>query len=116
MAHTERTAKSTCTSTDRRSPQGLMLRGSLIELRRRCGKAGCRCRQGEPHTSPALSYSRKGKTHILTLPAEHVPGVKAGLKRYHQALRRLEKQAMHGIEALKQRLQREKEAARRAGS
>lgn len=116
MAHTERTAKSTRTSTDRGSPQGLMLRGSLIELRRRCGKPRCRCSEGEPHTSPALSYSREGKTHILTLPAEEVPRVKAALRRYHQALSRLEKQAMEGIKKLKQRIHREKHAAGRAVS
>lgn len=116
MAHTERTGKSTRRSTDRRPPKEWMLRGSLIELRRRCGKAGCRCRDGDPHTTPALSYSQKGKTQIVTLPAKEVPRVKAGLKHYQQALRGLERQAMHGIEGLKRRLQREKEAARRAGS
>ena len=116
MAHTERTAKSTRTSTVRRSRQGWMLRGSLIELRRRCGKSGCRCREGDPHCSPALSYSQEGKTHILTLPAEEVPGVKAALKRYQQAQRGLEKQALQGIEGLKRRLQRQKETARRARS
>ncbi|MEA1951556.1 MAG: DUF6788 family protein [Planctomycetota bacterium] len=116
MAQTKRTAKSTRTKTDRRSPQELMLRGSLIELRRRCGKAGCRCHEGDPHSSPALSYSQKGKTQIVTLPAKEVARVKAGLKHYQQALRELEKQAIHGIEGLKRRLQREKEAARRARS
>lgn len=116
MAHPERTAKSTRTSTDRRSAQGLMLRGSLIELRRRCGKDGCHCREGDPHTTPALSYSQRGKTQIVTLSAKEVPRVKAGLKHYQQALRGLERQAMHGIEGLKRRLQRQKEAARRARS
>jgi hypothetical protein len=93
-----------------------MLRGSLIELRRRCGKAGCHCQEGEPHTTPALSYSQKGKTRIVTLSAKDVPKVKAGLKRYQQALRGLEKEAMRGIEALKRSLQRDKAQARRARS
>ena len=114
MARVDRTTKSTGPKSDHRSPKEWMLRGSLIELRRRCGKDGCRCRDGDPHTTPALSYSQKGKTQIVTLPAKEVPRVKAGLKHYQQALRALEKQAMHGIEALKRRLQREKEAARRA--
>ena len=116
MARTTRTAPSARPSSASHGRQGGMLRGSLIELRRRCGKAGCHCREGEPHISPALSYSRNGKTHILTLPVERVAEVKAGLKRYHQALRRLEEQALHGLEALTQRLQREKQAARRAKS
>jgi len=114
MARIDRTTRSTRAHSDRQPPAEAMLRGSLIELRRRCGKAGCRCHEGEPHTTPALSHSQKGKTGIVTLSAKDVPKVRAGLKRYQQALRRLEKEAMCGIEALKRSLQREREHARRA--
>jgi len=116
MAHVHRTRKSARASSERPPSREWMVRGSLIELRRRCGKVSCRCREGDPHTSPALSYSHNGRTHILTLPADEVREVKRALKRYQQARRELEKQAMHGIEALKRRLQRKKEAARRARS
>ena len=116
MTHTDRTTHSSGANSDRPLPKEGMLRGSLIELRRRCGKAGCRCREGDPHITPALSYSQKGQTQILTLPAKEVPRVKAGLKRYQQARHSLERQALRGIEGLKRRLQREKEAARRARS
>ena len=111
-----RTSKSTRTSPERPPSKEWMVRGSLIELRRRCGKESCRCRKGEPHTSPALSYSHNGRTHILTLPADEAREVTRALKHYQQARRELEKQAMHGIEALKRRLQRKKQAARRARS
>ena len=77
-----------------------ILRGSLICLRRKCGKLNCRCRQAKPHTSPALSYSQRGKTRILTLPAAQVPQVRAALKRYHQRLQRLERQAEAGLRQL----------------
>ena len=116
MSRIDRTTKSTRAHSDRQPPKEAMLRGSLIELRRRCGKAGCHCQQGEPHTTPALSYSQKGKTRMVTFSATDVPQVKAGLKRYQQALRGLEKEAMRGIEALKRSLQRQKEQARRARS
>ena len=116
MSRTARTTRSTRAHSDRQPPKEAMLRGSLIELRRRCGKPGCHCREGEPHTTPALSYSQKGKTRIVTLSPKDLPGVRAGLKRYQQALRGLEKEAMRGIEALKRSLQREKEQARRARS
>ena len=114
MSRIDRTTKSTRANADRQPPADAMLRGSLIALRRRCGKAGCHCHEGEPHTTPALSYSQKGKTRMETLSAKDVPKVKAGLKRYQQALRELEAEAMRGIEALKRSLQREKEHARRA--
>ena len=116
MARVARTTTSSRKPSDRQPPKEWMLRGSLIELRRRCGKAGCHCQEGEPHATPALSYSQKGKTRMVTLSATDVPQVKAGLKRYQQALRRLDKEAMHGIEALKRSLQRQKEQARRARS
>jgi hypothetical protein len=47
-----------------------VLPGSLITLRRKCGKANCRCASGTPHETPALSYSVAGRTRILTLSAE----------------------------------------------
>jgi len=93
-----------------------MLRGSLIELRRRCGKTGCHCLEGDPHTTPALSYSHKGKTRILTFSPTEMAGVRAGLRRYQQALRALERQAMLGIEGLKRQLQRQRATVRRARS
>jgi hypothetical protein len=33
----------------------LVLRGSLITLRRKCGRPGCRCARGALHETPALS-------------------------------------------------------------
>jgi hypothetical protein len=85
-----------------------MIRGSLIELRRRCGKPNCRCSEGEPHISQALSYSHNGKTQIITLPVKEIRFVKAALKRYQQALSKLEKHALDGIEELKQYIRRQK--------
>jgi hypothetical protein len=77
-----------------------LLRGSLICFRRKCGKPNCRCVRGKPHASPALSYSQRGKTRILTLPLAQVPQVRAALKRYHQGLRRLQRQADAGLRQL----------------
>ena len=34
----------------------LLLTGSLVEQTRRCGKAGCRCAEGEPHGRGRLRY------------------------------------------------------------
>lgn len=55
-----------------------VLPGSLITLRRKCGKAACRCATGAPHESPALSYSVAGRTKMLTLTAEEVPAIRCG--------------------------------------
>jgi Family of unknown function (DUF6788) len=85
-----------------------LVRGSLITLRRRCGKPNCRCAEGTPHETPALSYSEAGRTRTVTLSPEDVPRVQAALDRYAAARQRLEDDALAGIEALR--------AARRSGS
>jgi hypothetical protein len=81
-----------------------VLRGSLICLRRKCGKPNCHCARGQAHASPALSYSQRGKTKILTLPPGCLPQVRAALRCYHQDQQRLERQADAGLRQLAQRL------------
>jgi hypothetical protein len=86
----------------RRAPR--LVRGSLITLRRRCGKRNCRCAEGAPHETPALSYSVEGRTRTLTLRPADVPMVQAALERYAAARQRLEDEALAGIEALRAHL------------
>lgn len=85
-----------------------ILRGSLITLRRKCGTTTCHCLQGDPHETPALSYSLQGSTKMLTLRPQDVPGVRASLKRYQKRVRALEQEALAGIRALRQRIQKVK--------
>ena len=76
---------------------GVLLRGSLITLKRKCGKPTCSCVDGEMHTTPALSYSVKGKTRILTLRSCDVPTIKRALMNYRRAVAELENKALSGI-------------------
>ena len=77
-----------------------VLPGSLITLRRRCGKVGCRCASGEPHETPALSFSVGGRTKMLTLRREDVPAVAAAVARYRRAVGDLEAEARAELDAL----------------
>jgi hypothetical protein len=79
------------------SGSGVLIRGSLITLKRKCGKPTCACADGEPHTTPALSYSVKGRTHILTLRSSDVPTIRQALNNYKGAVAELEKKAISGI-------------------
>jgi hypothetical protein len=81
----------------------LVLRGTLTTFRRRCGKPSCRCATGEPHESPALTYTEGGRTKTLTLSPSEVAEVKAALARYQQAHAELECAAQEGIVALRGR-------------
>jgi hypothetical protein len=89
------------TLSGRRAPR--LVRGSLITLRRRCGRPNCHCAEGAPHETPALSYSVEGRTRTVTLRPEDIPVVEAALDRYAAARQRLEDDALAGIEALRAR-------------
>ncbi|MHB8320359.1 MAG: DUF6788 family protein [Acidimicrobiales bacterium] len=80
-----------------------MLRGKLTTFRRRCGKPSCRCATGEPHESPALTYTEGGRTKTLTLSASEVKEVRAALRRYTRAKAQLERSASTGLQALQRR-------------
>ena len=79
------------------SGSGVLIRGSLITLKRKCGKPTCACADGAPHTTPALSYSVKGKTRILTLRSVDVPSIRQALNNYKVAAAELEKKALSGL-------------------
>jgi hypothetical protein len=81
-------------------PKIEFLRGSLITLRRRCGKKNCHCHQDQPHETPAVSYSQDGKTRILTLPEELVSYARTAIQRYQRARAALEKQGNLGLRQL----------------
>ena len=86
-----------------RRPEPLVLRGTLTTFRRRCGKPTCRCAGGEPHESPALTYTEGGRTKTLTLSDAEVAEVTAALARYESARTALDTQADAGIAGLRAR-------------
>ena len=86
-----------------RRSRPLVLRGTLTVFRRRCGKPSCRCATGEPHESPALTYTEAGRTRTLTLRAGEVAEVSAALARYEQARSELDRAAAEGLVVLQGR-------------
>ena len=45
-----------------------LIRGSVYRLRRKCGKAGCRCQEGHLHESWVLSILEKGHKRLRMVP------------------------------------------------
>jgi hypothetical protein len=64
--------------------QGL-LRGSLLERGRVCGKAGCKCARGELHQSLYLVVSEKGRTRQLFIPRDWEALVRRWVQNHHDA-------------------------------
>jgi hypothetical protein len=62
-----------------------MIRGSVVVHRRRCGKRNCRCAEGDLHEATVLSYSERGRTRFVMLPAAEVAAVAAAVDRYRAA-------------------------------
>ena len=62
-----------------------VLAGSLVEQTRRCGKAGCRCADGEPHGPYAYFAARaRGRGRLTYVPAALVEVARGHLRRGEQ--------------------------------
>ena len=65
-----------------------VIKGTVYELRRRCGKPGCKCAQGDLHARMVVSASEKGRTRLRVIPRGFLVEVQGRVKRY-QELRRV---------------------------
>jgi hypothetical protein len=61
----ERNARSSAVRHVADSP---LLRGSLVLMRRKCGKAGCHCQQGKKHASLYLAVRVGKKRTMIYIP------------------------------------------------
>jgi hypothetical protein len=63
-----------------------LLRGNLVVMRRKCGKASCRCAQDpdQRHASLYLSISHEGKRRMVYVPASWEERVRNWVDRYAQ--------------------------------
>jgi hypothetical protein len=92
-------------------PLRLLLKGSVYELKTRCGKPSCHCAapEGPLHSSTVLSWSERGKTRLRTLPAgdtAHLRRLAENHRRFRQdraALVKLHRQILLAIDRLRAR-------------
>jgi len=61
-----------------------MLKGTVYEQRRKCGKPNCHCASGEPHRSMILSRSEQGRTKLSTIPSGHLKEFQVLTERYQK--------------------------------
>jgi hypothetical protein len=65
-----------------------VIKGSVYELKTKCGKPGCKCAKGELHHRMVVSASEKGKTKLRAIPHGFLVEVQTKVRRY-QELRRV---------------------------
>ena len=64
-----------------------VIRGSVVSMARRCGKAGCRCNRGEKHVSLYLSVKIEGKRRMVYIPAHLEDEVRRRVEAYREVQR-----------------------------
>ena len=64
-----------------------VIKGTVYELKRRCGKAGCKCTRGELHASMVVSASEGGKTRLQVIPRGFLVEVQQKVRRYQEVRR-----------------------------
>ncbi len=64
-----------------------VIKGSVYELKTKCGKPGCKCAQGQLHHRMVVSASEKGKTKLRAIPHGFLVEVKSKVRRYQQLRR-----------------------------
>ena len=82
-------------------PLRQLVKGSVYELKTRCGKPTCHCASGEGplHSSTVLSWSEHAKTRLRTLP----PGERARFRQLTENYRRF-RQARAALVKLQRRM------------
>jgi hypothetical protein len=60
------------------------IQGSVVTMARRCGKARCRCRQGQKHESLYLSVLLEGKRRMVYIPPELADEVRRRVAAYRE--------------------------------
>ncbi len=91
--------------------QGPLRSGSLVTIRRKCGKPNCRCATGEGHSATYLSTKQSGKTRMVYLSAICLKTVAQQARSYRRfsknraTLVKLARQSLQHIDRLQEMLQ-----------
>jgi hypothetical protein len=59
-----------------------LLKGTVYELKRKCGKPTCRCREGHLHATMVLAASEGGRKRLRVIPKGSLVEARIKTKRY----------------------------------
>lgn len=76
----------------RKTPRiGQVIKGSLVVVKRYCGKPNCRCRNGLKHRSLYISRTVKGRQRLRYIPKRAEGGIKRLIGNYRKLKSAVEK-------------------------
>lgn len=79
-----------------------VIKGSIIEMKRFCGKKNCKCAKTKiPHKSLFLSFKYKGKTKMIPIKKEQIPDIKARINDYKELKAAIDELAKVNAELLR---------------
>jgi hypothetical protein len=61
-----------------------LVKGTVYEQRRKCGKPNCACATGEPHRTMILSRSEEGRTRLVSIPEGRLVDLQVLTERYQR--------------------------------
>jgi hypothetical protein len=61
-----------------------LVKGTVYQQRRKCGKPNCACATGELHRTMILSRSQEGRTRLLSIPAGRLEDLQVLTERYQR--------------------------------
>jgi hypothetical protein len=61
-----------------------MVKGTVYQQRRKCGKPNCACATGEPHRTMILSRSEEGRTRLVSIPEGRLVDLQVLTERYQR--------------------------------
>ena len=59
-----------------------LVKGSVYEMARKCGKPTCACARGQLHRSLVLSWSHQGKTRLKSIPPDRLQELRRKSEEY----------------------------------
>lgn len=61
-----------------------IVKGTVYEMARKCGKPSCACARGELHRSMVLSWSHEGKTRLMAIPPDRLLELRGKSEEYQR--------------------------------
>lgn len=64
--------------------RGPLVKGTVYEMARKCGKSSCACARGALHRNTVLSWSHEGKTRLMSIPPERLMELRGKSEEYQR--------------------------------